>query len=82
VYGEQEGAAYNGHFGCVCYYPIFVFNQFGDCKGAKPRPGNVHSAHDLRQVLEPIVAPMASGPGRAGTSGQMRPLPARRCMST
>ena len=56
VHGEQEGAAYNGHFGCVCYHPIFVFNQFGDCEGAMLRPGNVHSAHDWRDVLEPILA--------------------------
>ena len=56
VHGEQEGAANNGHFGCVCYHPIFVFNQFGDCEGAMVRPGNVHSAHDWRQVLEPILA--------------------------
>jgi len=44
VYGEQEGAAYNGHFECVCYHPLFCFNQFGDCEGAVLRPGNVHSA--------------------------------------
>ena len=56
VHGEQEGAAYNGHFGCTCYHPIFVFNQFGDCEGAMLRPGNVHSAHNWREVLEPIVA--------------------------
>ncbi|MAE32456.1 MAG: IS1380 family transposase [Verrucomicrobiales bacterium] len=56
VHGEQEGAAYNGHFGCVCYHPIFVFNQFGDCEGAMLRPGNVHSAHDWREGLEPILA--------------------------
>jgi len=30
TYGEQEGTAYNGHFGCTCYHPLFVFNQFGD----------------------------------------------------
>ena len=56
VHGEQEGAAYNGHFGCTCYHPIFVFNQFGDCEGAMLRPGNVHSAHNWREVLDPIVA--------------------------
>jgi hypothetical protein len=56
VHGEQEGVAYNGHFGCVCYHPLFVFNQFGDCEGARLRPGNVHSAHEWREVLEPIVA--------------------------
>ena len=33
LYGEQEGAAYNGHFGCMCYHPLFCFNQFGDCEG-------------------------------------------------
>src|SRR5918997_6204602 len=26
TYGEQEGSAYNGHFGCTCYHPLFVFN--------------------------------------------------------
>jgi hypothetical protein len=30
TYGEQEGSAYNGHFGCTCYHPLFVFNQLGD----------------------------------------------------
>lgn len=55
VYGEQEGAAYNGHFETVCYHPLFLFNEFGDCEGAMLRPGNVHSAERWRQVLEPIV---------------------------
>ena len=40
VHGQQEGAAYNGHFECVCYHPLFLFNQFGDCEGAKLRSGN------------------------------------------
>ena len=38
TYGQQQGSAYNGHFGCTCYHPLFVFNQFGDlercCSGA------------------------------------------------
>jgi len=55
VHGEQEGAAYNGHFGCVYYHPLFVFNQFGDCEGAKLLPGNVHSAQEWRELLEPIM---------------------------
>jgi len=29
TYGEREGSAYNGHFGCTCYHPLFVFNQLG-----------------------------------------------------
>jgi hypothetical protein len=45
IHGGQEGAAYNGHFGCTCYHPLFVFNQFGDLERCALRPGNVHSAH-------------------------------------
>jgi Transposase DDE domain group 1 len=26
TYGEQEGTAYNGHFECTGYHPLFVFN--------------------------------------------------------
>jgi len=26
TYGDQEGTAYNGHFGCTCYHPLFLFN--------------------------------------------------------
>ena len=55
VFGEQEGSAYNGHFGCTCFHPLFCFNQFGDCEGAMLRPGNVHSAERWKELLEPIV---------------------------
>ena len=56
TYGEQEGTAYNGHFDCTCYHPLFCFNQFGDVERALLREGNVHSAKDWRVVLEPVVA--------------------------
>jgi hypothetical protein len=55
VHGEQEGAAYNGHFQSVCYHPHFLFNQFGDCEGALLRPGNVHSADRWQEVLGPAM---------------------------
>jgi hypothetical protein len=55
TYGDQEGTAYNGHFGCTCYHPLFLFNQFGDLERCALRPGNVHSAHDWRDVLVPVV---------------------------
>jgi len=55
VHGKQEGATYNGHFETVCYHPLFLFNEFGDCEGAMLRPGNVHSTERWREVLEPIV---------------------------
>lgn len=55
VHGEQESSAYNGHFRCNCYHPLFCFNQYGDCEGAMRRPGNVHSADRWKELLEPIV---------------------------
>ncbi len=56
TYGEQEGTAYNGHFGCTCYHPLFVFNQFGDLERCSLRSGNAHSADGWHDVLEPVVA--------------------------
>lgn len=56
THGQQEGSAYNGHFGCMCYHPLFCFNQFGDLERVMLREGNVHSAENWRAVLEPVVA--------------------------
>ena len=56
TYGDQEGSAYNGHFGCTCYHPLFVFNQLGDVERCALRSGNVDSADGWRAVLEPVVA--------------------------
>jgi hypothetical protein len=56
TYGHQEGSAYNGHFGCTCYHPLFCFNQHGDLEGAALRNGNVHTAHDWPSVLKPVLA--------------------------
>jgi hypothetical protein len=56
THGAQEGSAYNGHFACTCYHPLFVFNQFGDLERCALRSGNVHSADGWRDVLEPVVA--------------------------
>jgi hypothetical protein len=55
VHGAQEQSAYNGHFESVCYHPLFVFNQDGDCLAAKLRPGNVHSADGWDEVLIPVI---------------------------
>ena len=55
TYGDQEGTAYNGHFACECYHPLFLFNQDGDVEYTKLRPGNVAGADDWRSVLEPII---------------------------
>jgi len=55
VHGAQEHSAYNGHFESVCYHPLFVFNQAGDCLAATLRPGNVHSADGWEKILLPII---------------------------
>jgi hypothetical protein len=56
THGDQEGTAWNGHFGCKCYHPLFVFNQFSDLERCALRKGNVHSADGWKEVLAPIVA--------------------------
>src|SRR3712207_736445 len=56
TFGEQEGSAYNGHFGSSCCHPLFVFNQCGDLERGALRSGNAHSAEGWREVLEPVVA--------------------------
>ena len=63
VHGAQEQSAYNGHFESVCYHPVFVFNQNGDCLAATLRPGNVHSADGWEKILLPII-------GRSQVRGQ------------
>ena len=55
TYGKQEGTAYNGHFECTCYHPLFVFNQFGDLERAMLRRGNHASAKFWRRVLLPVI---------------------------
>ncbi len=56
THGHQEGSAFNGHFGCTCYHPLFCFNQHGDLERALLRKGTVHTADDWRSVLAPVMA--------------------------
>ena len=57
TYGDQEGAAYNDHFACTCYHPLFVFNQFGDLERCVLRPGPVAQLfiNSAREVAKPLV---------------------------
>lgn len=55
TYGKQEGTAYNGHFECTWYHPLFLFNQFGDLEWAMLRRGNHASAKFWRRVLLPVI---------------------------
>jgi RNA polymerase sigma factor (sigma-70 family) len=56
TYGHQQGSAYNGHFGCTCYHPLFLFNQFGDLERLMLQPGSHASAKFWRRVLLPVIA--------------------------
>jgi hypothetical protein len=55
TYGHQQGTAYNGYFVCMCYHPLFVFNQFGDLERVMLRRGNHSSAKFWRRVLLPVI---------------------------
>ncbi len=55
VHEQQEGSAYNGHFASVCYHPLFLFNDHGDCLAAKLRSGHVSSADDWDDLLLPEI---------------------------
>ena len=55
TYGKQQGTAYNGHFECTCYHPLFLFNQFGDLERVLLRHGNHASAKFWRRVLLPVI---------------------------
>ncbi len=55
AHGKQENVAFNGHFGENCFHPLFAFTSDGDCLGVKLRPGNVHSADGVLDLLDPIV---------------------------
>jgi hypothetical protein len=55
VYAQQENSACHGHFESTCYHPLLLFNREGDCRAAKPRPGNVHSADGWEQMLLPEI---------------------------
>lgn len=69
VHGQQEGSAYNGHFESVCYHPLLLFNQHGDCLAAKLRPGNVHSAEDWDELLLPEIERLQAAGKEVGFRG-------------
>ena len=86
VHGQQEGSAYNGHFESVCYQPLLLFNDHGDCLAAKLRPGNVHSAEDWDELLLPeIERQQAAGKQvafRGDAAASHRALHPHRCRKT
>ena len=62
TYGRQQGSAYNGHFACSCYHPLFLFNQIGD-RGAGDSPaGQPRQCHVLAAGVAAGDRPLP-GPG-------------------
>jgi len=55
AHGAQEGTAWNGHLGCMCYHPLFAFDQFGHLERCALRLGNVHSANGWEAALKPAM---------------------------
>ena len=71
VHGQQEGSAYNGHFESVCYHPLFLFNDHGDCLAREAATG------------QRLQRGRLGGPARArdrppAGRGQARGVPRRR----
>ena len=38
THGEQEMSVWNGHYECICYHPLFVFNRFGNLERCNTAP--------------------------------------------
>ncbi len=80
THGGKDGTAYYGHFGCTCYHPLFVFNQFGDLERCALRPGNVHSAEEPHDPAPGARRPKADGVD--GSRSRHRDVPKLWLLST
>ena len=47
----QEGTAWNCHFGCMRYHPLFVFNQFGHMRMLSGKQGDIQMAETHQERL-------------------------------
>ena len=74
TYGRQEGTAYNGHFGCICYHPLFCFNQYGNLEYACSVKGTCTAPRTGRLSWIPSWPGIVTGIF-SGISEEMRPSP-------
>lgn len=56
THGHQEGAANNGYYEAKGYHPLYALTDTGNLVGVMLRPGNTHSAKDVRRFLCPVLA--------------------------
>ncbi len=73
THGAQEGSAYNGHFGCTCYHPPFVFNQFGDLERCALRSG--HAYHEAGCLVPAVSSPPMTRSTTSFTAAVITTLP-------
>ena len=56
VHGHQEGSAYNGQYKVQAYHPLVaVLGETGDIVGVWLRPGNVHTAAMVEELLAETI---------------------------
>ena len=55
THGEQEGTAYNGHFGCTCYHPLSCSTSSATWRDVPCAPVMFTVPTGWRNVLEPVV---------------------------
>lgn len=74
THGDQEGAAWNGHFDCTCYHPNFLFNQFGMLERAPCATvtSTAPTAGGTSLILSSPATPTATL--GAGSSGRTQPM--------
>jgi len=55
AHGAQRGAKYNGHYHMACFHPLVAYADTGDMLGVRLRPGNVHTADDVRTLITALL---------------------------
>ena len=65
VHGAQEGSAYNGHFESVCYHPLFLFSEHGDCLALQFAIKVMHAAERGAITLDNIDVPLTIADGES-----------------
>lgn len=55
AHGAQRGAKYNGHYHMACFHPLVAYADTGDMLGVRLRPGNVHTADDVRSLITALL---------------------------